>query len=271
VQLQNAKQKFEGQGLRLAAISYDSPAILKDFADRHKIEFPLLADPQSKIIASYGVLNQEATGMTKGMALPGYFYIDAKEIIRERYFETKYTDRFTANNVMAKLFPELAEGVTQKVEAPHLSLELGQSDRAVVPGSRFSLVTQVELPQDVHVYAPGVEGYKPIQLAIVPSSDLELIPPVYPASRVLYLDAIKEQVPVFEGRFRITSEVKMSANPDFMKSLGADGKTITIAGQLHYQACDKTTCYLPTSIPLSWQLQILPLDRQRSPEAIQHK
>ena len=114
MQLQNAKQKFEGQGIRLAAISYDSPAILKDFANRHKIEFPLLADPQSKIIASYGVLNPEATGMTKGMALPGYFYIDANGIIQEKYFEAKYSDRFTANNVMAKLFPELAEGVSQK-------------------------------------------------------------------------------------------------------------------------------------------------------------
>jgi len=271
VQLQNAKQKFEAQGIQLAAISYDSPAILKDFADRHKIEFPLLADPQSKIIASYGVLNPEATGMTKGMALPGYFYIDANGLIREKYFEAKYTDRFTANNVMAKLLPELAEGVSQKVEGPHLGLTLGQSDRAVVPGSRLSLVAKIELPQDVHVYAPGVKGYKPIQLEIAPSPDLELIPPVYPPSKVLYLDAIKEQVPVFEGRFRITSEVKMSATPDFVKSLGADGKTITIAGQLRYQACDKTTCYLPASIPLTWQLQMLPLDRQRSPEAIQHK
>ena len=69
--------------------------------------------------------------------------------------------------------------------------------------------------------------------------------------------------------FRITSDVKINANPDFMKSLGANGKTI--AGQLHYQACDKTTCYLPTSIPVAWQVEILPLDRQRSPEAIQHK
>src|SRR5260370_36316186 len=98
----------------------DSPEIRRTLHDRHKIEFPLLADPQSKILASYSVLNQEATGMTKGMALPGYFYIDASGIIRERYFETKYTDRFTANNVMAKLFPELAEGVSHKVEAPQL-------------------------------------------------------------------------------------------------------------------------------------------------------
>ena len=271
MQLQNAKQRFEAQGIKLAAVSYDSPAILKDFADRHKIEFPLLADPESKIIASYGVLNPEATGMTKGMALPGYFYVDTSGIIREKYFEAKYTDRFTANNLMAKLFPDLAEEVSKKVEAPHLSLELSQSDRAVSPGSRFRLVAEIGLPQDVHVYAPGVKGYKPIQLELAPSPEFEFTPPVYPPSKLLYLDAIKEQVLVFEGRVRITSEVKISANPDFMKSLGANGKTTTIAGQLHYQACDKTTCYLPTSIPLTWQLEILHLDRQRSPEAIQHK
>ena len=271
MQLRNAKQRFKARGIKLVAISYDSPAILKDFSDRHKIDFPLLADPESKIIASYGVLNPEATGMMKGMALPGYFYIDANGIIRERFFEAKYTDRFTANSVMSKLFPELAEEVKQNVEAPHLSLELSQSDRAVVPGSRFSLAVQVDLPKDVHVYAPGVKGYKPIQLELQSSPEVALTPPTFPASRVLYLEAIKEQVPVFEGKFRVTTEAKISANPDFIKSLGPTGKTMTIAGQFNYQACDKTTCYLPTSIPVSWQLQVLPLDRQRSPEAIQHK
>lgn len=90
MQLQGAKQRFEAQGIKLAAISYDSPAILKDFADRHKIEYPLLADPQSKIIASYGALNPEATGMMKGMALPGYFYMGTNGVIREQYFEAKY-------------------------------------------------------------------------------------------------------------------------------------------------------------------------------------
>jgi hypothetical protein len=271
VQLQNARQRFEAREIKLAAISYDSPAILKEFADRRKIDYPLLADPESKIITAFGVLNPEAAGMQKGMALPGYFYVDANGIIREKYFEAKYTDRFTANNVMAKLFPELAEEVSQKVSAPHLGFELGQSDRTVVPGSRFSLAVQVELPQDLHVYAPGVTGYKPIQLELKPSPDLELMPPVYPASKVLYLEAIKERVPVFEGKFRITSDVKVGANPDLMKALGATGKTVTIVGSLHYQACDKTTCYLPTSIPISWRLQVLPLDRQRSPEAIQHR
>jgi len=257
--------------MTLAAISYDSTAILKDFADRHKIDYPLLADPESRIITSYGVLNPEATGMRKGMALPGYYYADREGIIREQYFETNYTDRFTANNVLAKLFPELAEEVNQRVAAAHLGLQLSQSDRAVAPGNRLTLSVQAELPQDVHVYAPGVKGYKPIQLELRASPEVQLTPPIYPTSKLLYLGAIKEEVPVFEGKFRITYDAKTSADAEFIKSLGTQGRTVTVSGQLSYQACDKTTCYLPTSIPVSWELMILPLDRQRSPEAIQHK
>ena len=57
-------------------------------------------------------------------------------VIREKYFEAKYTDRFTPNNVIGRLFPELTKEVSQKIEAPHLWLTLEQSDREVVPGSR---------------------------------------------------------------------------------------------------------------------------------------
>jgi hypothetical protein len=274
VQLQNAKGKFEKQGIKLAAISYDSPAILKDFASRHKIAFPLLADPDSKIIRSFSVLNTDAKGMTAGMALPGYFFIDASGVIREKYFEANYVNRFTANNVIAKLFPELTEEVSQNVEAPHLRLTLGQSDRAVVSGSRVSLVAEIELPPDVHVYSPGVTGgYKPVQLLLHPSGELQIEPAIYPSSKTLYLEAIKEQVPVFEGKFRITQDVTVSFSKvrDGVRSLISSEKTISITGELRYQACDKTICYPPTSVPVKWQLQVVPLDLKRSPEAIRHK
>ncbi|MGP8207917.1 MAG: redoxin domain-containing protein, partial [Acidimicrobiales bacterium] len=59
VELQRAKARFESQGLKLAAISYDSVEILKHFADRRKIDFPLLSDPDSKAIQAYQVLNTE--------------------------------------------------------------------------------------------------------------------------------------------------------------------------------------------------------------------
>jgi hypothetical protein len=275
VELQEAKQRFEQRGIKLAAISYDNPAILKDFSGRHEIQYPLLADADSKIIRTFDVLNTEATGMTKGMARPGFFYIDNAGVIRDKFFEVNYLDRFTPNDVIVKMFPELAEEVIQEevkqhVEAPHLQLSLAQSDRVVVPGNRISLIAEIQLPPDVHVYSPEVKGYKPIQLALQPSPEIQLASLTYPHATVLYLEAIHEHVPVFEGKFRIIQEITVSRSKDFVGSLGS-GKTIAVTGELKYQACDKTICYIPSSVPVKWELQVTPLDRQRSPEAIQHK
>jgi hypothetical protein len=269
--LQSAIPRFEKQGLKFAAISYDSEEILNFFSDRHKIEYPLLEDPDSKIIRAYGVLNAEATGMQKGFARPGFFFIDTSGVIREKFFAAKYRERLTGNNVIAKLFPELGQEVTETLEAPHLQIALEQSDRAGVPGTRITLTAEVRLPPDVHVYAPGTQGYKPIKLVIDDMKEMELKPPVYPPSKILYLPAIKERVPVFEGTFRISQDVKVSSASEFWGSLGKDGKTFTISGKLEYQACDKTTCFVPTSVPVKWQLQVFPLDRTRAPVDIRHK
>jgi cytochrome c biogenesis DsbD-like protein/AhpC/TSA family protein len=231
----------------------------------------LLADPDSKTIQAYGVLNQEATGMQKGFARPGYFFIDPRGVIREKFFEAKYRERLTGNSIIAKLFPELGQEVTETVEAPHLQLALELSDLTGVPGTRVTLVAEVRLPPDVHVYAPGTQGYKPIQLVIEPVPQLEYKPAIYPASKILFLPAIKERVPVFEGTFRISQDVKVNSGAEFWGSLGKDGRIFTITGKLEYQACDKTTCYVPTSVPVKWQLQVFPLDRARAPAEIRHK
>jgi len=247
VQLQNAKAKFEQQGIKLAAISYDSEAILTDFAKRHNIEFPLLADPDSKVIRSFNVLNAGAKGMTKGMVHPGFFYIDDSGVIRDKYFEPKYTNRFTANNVIGKLFPELTQEVSQNVEAPHLRLTLLQSDRTVVLGSRLTLAVEVELPPGVHVYSPGVQGYKPIQLELHPAEEIEVATPIYPGSKILYLQAIKEQVSVFKGKFRISQDVTLpvpKVGAGIRATLG-QAETVTIRGELHYQACEQRFAIRP--------------------------
>jgi peroxiredoxin len=271
IQLQAAKERFEKQGIKLAGISYDSVEILKYFSDRRKIDFPLLSDPDSKIIRMYQVLNSEAVGPNAGMARPGYFYIDSEGMIREKFFEAKYRERLTGNTVLSKLFPELGEEVSDTVDAPHLQLSVGQSDRLAVPGNLVTLTADVRLPPDVHVYAPGTKGYKTIKLAIDPLPDFEMRQASYPTAKILYLPAIKERVPVFEGAFRIRQELKVNSMAEFSGALGADGKKVTLKGNLEYQACDSKICFLPDSVPVEWQFQIVPLDRQRAPEDIRHK
>ena len=102
---------------------------------------------------------------------------------------------------------------------------------------------------------------------------IELAPATYPTPKILYLEAIKEQVPVFEGSFRITQDVTVGVSKvrDGARALFSATKTVSIVGELRYQACDRTTCYPPTSVPVKWELQIRPLDLKRSPKAIQHK
>ena len=47
--------------------------------------------------------------MQKGFARPGYFFIDGKGIIREKFFDARYPERLTGNSLWAKLFPELGQ------------------------------------------------------------------------------------------------------------------------------------------------------------------
>jgi hypothetical protein len=244
---------------------------LKFFADRHKIDYSLLGDPDSKVIKAYGVLNPEATGMQKGFARPGYFFIDAKGIIREKFFEARYRERLTGNSVISKFFPELGQEVTETIEAPNLQLTLEQSDRIGVPGTRVTIAVEVRLPADVHVYAPGAQGYKSIKLVLDPLPQLDMKPPLFPVSKVLFMPAINERVPVFEGTFRISQDVRVSSSAEFWGSLGKDGKVFEISGKLEYQACNKTECFVPKTVPVKWQLQIVPLDRTRAPDDIRHK
>ena len=50
---------FKKRGLGVAALSYDSPEVLKDFASRRHITYPLLSDPESyaamaRAVSPYG-------------------------------------------------------------------------------------------------------------------------------------------------------------------------------------------------------------------------
>ncbi len=270
VQLQSASEKFKAQGVGIAGVSYDSEAILRDFAKRHAITFPLLADPNSETIRAFGVFDISARGFTKGMAHPGYVYISPDGKVSERFFETAYTDRYTANNLMLKLFPELVEGSGRAVASPHLELTLSQSDRSVIPGSRFTVFADLCLPADVHVYAPGVSGYKPIALFLDQTPELKLSDVRYPKPQVLFLPAIKESVPVFEDKLRISQDAVVATDAKFIKALGS-GRKIRVTGRLRYQACDQTTCFTPTEVPVSWEIQVAPLDLERAPVSIRHK
>jgi hypothetical protein len=126
----------------------------------------------------------------------------------------------------------------------------------------------------MHVYAPGVQGYKPVALELNSNPHATFQAASYPESKVLLLPAIGEKVPVFEGKFRIAEDVVVSFDKDFSQALAAgpaSGTPLVVDGNLRYQACDSKICYPPASVPVSWQISVLPLNTERAPEEIRHK
>ena len=106
-----------------------------------------------------------------------------------------------------------------------------------------TLVIEVELRPGVHVYAPGVEGYIPIAWTLEESPAYKAGEVQLPPARKLYLQAIDETVPVYEGRFRLTREIEAKAPGP-----------LEINGTLRYQACDDQMCYKPEKLALHWTL-----------------
>lgn len=82
VELHEGIEKIHAANIEVVAVSYDSNEVLTDFAKKRKINYPLLSDPDSKVIKSYGVLNAKASGRQAGVPHPGTFLIDQEGIIR---------------------------------------------------------------------------------------------------------------------------------------------------------------------------------------------
>jgi peroxiredoxin len=75
--------------------------VLRKFAERRKITFPLLSDPGSKTIRAYGLLNKEAKGgRAEGIPYPGTILIDKDGIIRAKLFEDGYRVRHSTDELI---------------------------------------------------------------------------------------------------------------------------------------------------------------------------
>ena len=106
VQLQENLKELEAAGGSVVAISYDSVQILKRFADKSTIKYPLLSDAGSKTIDAYGIRNKEAPERWSGIPHPGTFILDQKGIIRAKLFLENYRER-SAPEAVAKALKEV--------------------------------------------------------------------------------------------------------------------------------------------------------------------
>src|SRR5687767_12865283 len=136
IELQSRLGELKAQGLGLAVITYDSPAIMADFSRRRGITFPLLSDPGSQTIKGYGILNTTvASGTTNyGIPFPGTFLVDRTGKVTSRFFEEAYQERNTVSTIMIALGNATTPATAKRIETDHLEITTYVSDDVVVPG-----------------------------------------------------------------------------------------------------------------------------------------
>lgn len=253
-------------------MSYDSVPLLEEFARRRKIRYPLLSDPGSAVIRRFGVLNPDFPegDPAHGVPFPGTLVTDARGVVRTKFFERSYAERRTAASILV-LEGETPVDVASEVRTDHFLLRLSQSNASAAAGNRVSLVLDFEMGETKHAYAPGVEGYRPLALHVDPHPLLTVHEPVFPASRSYFYAPLKETVSVFEGRFRLVQDVTLAGGRQVAERLKAGDATLAITGRLDYQVCSDRACFPPASLPLRWTLRLVPLDLERSPEALRPK
>jgi hypothetical protein len=205
-----------------------------------------------------------------GIPYPITFVVDPSGKVLSKHFEPDYKERETAGSVLSRHLNVRTGLAESAVETKHLKLTASASNTVIRPNQHIRLRLDIEMKPRMHVYAPGVVGYKPISWQIQPSEAFTVRAPAYPQSKLLHLPAIKETVPVYDGTFDIQTEVVLGSDALLKKVLDANNQ-LRITGSFVYQACDDTTCYVPQTIPLTWTLQFEPLDRERAPAELQHK
>ncbi len=268
MQLERKRKEFEEHDVRVAAISYDTPELLRHFADRAEIGFPLLSDPESAIIRRFGVLNEDVPSGHQffGIPHPVELLLGPDRTVREKFHEASYRDRFTAGRVLVRQLGDESGSARATERTAHLKVTSWASDATVRGGNRFALVLDIDLNDKMHVYAPSVDGYIPIDWRMDDAEGLTNYAVEYPEARMLHLPAIDETVPVYEGSVRLVRDVMVGQSGE-IGSLLRDGK-LTVRGTLRYQACDDRMCYLPTTVPLEWNIEFEEHDRTRVPETL---
>lgn len=299
VQLQQEQQAVRDAGYGIAAVSYDSAAVLADFAKRKQITVPLLADHDSTVINAFQVRNGEyQRGMqidvereilyrnsfdntpVYGMAYPAIFILDPSGKVSWRFVSTRAELRFTASAVLARSGQALVRHPSQSIQEPNARIISSTSNLSSGLANRLYLSVDIDLPPGLHIYGPEVGGtYRGLIWSMATNACLAVKEALYPDALPIKFDFEERALPVYEGKVRLSREVIVppaisARNPDVYRDFLADcvpnGK-LTASATLQWQACDLNRCYPPTRTELRWEWQFIPPDRQRVPTALRRE
>jgi hypothetical protein len=294
VQLQNDLSVLSGAGLGLAAISYDSAGVLRDFAQRRSITFPLLSDHESEAIRAYGVADRKyRQGMgldvdterlyddsfgrvpVFGLSYAAVFVLTRDHRVKWRFVSENFELRLTGAAILEEAVGANVDQVRTPIDSRNIHITATATNAAVGVGDRIRIGLEFKIPKGFHIYSPEVEkGYIGVSWQMDDSQCVEAEEPVYPKPVWKHMNVADETLPVYEDTVRISRAI--SVRPGVRESdpsmyqlfchLCVDPELrIHASGVAKFQACNEHECYPPQAVAVEWTFRFLQPDTQRSP------
>jgi hypothetical protein len=234
----------------VAAVSYDSPAILKKFAEQYRIGFPMLSDKGSAVIRSYGILNTNIPEGHRfyGIPFPGDFLIGADWRVRGKLFMPDYQSRASASEVLLHDFGETNGGQAATVKTEVVAATITLSAGSAVIGRQLGVAADFSIAPGWHIYGePLPENYVATKIVFdddfVSGQSFE-----FPAATPIEFKALGETLAAYSGTIRATGRIviKSSVKPGDYQ----------LRGVMRFQECGDDVCNLPQKIAFELPIKI---------------
>ena len=244
---------LEKNGVRIAAVSYDSQEILAAFAQKHSIGFPLLSDHGSQVIRKFGIFNFNMAPDLRafGVPHPVEYLVSPDGIVARKYFVPNYQHRVTGSAVALREFGTVETGAPlATIVSGALSVRIGLSSAYAFSGQEIGFFAHFALHPGWHIYgAPLPEAYTTTSITFespsVARQKLEL-----PAAELLDIPALRETLPVYSGSFQAIGTL-------LLKHPLPDGRLV-LPGRLAFQQCSDTVCEPPETKSFELELNLQP-------------
>ena len=154
----------------------------------------------------------------------------------------------------------LLSGLTSPTAAqpPDVAINPVVETDAVHPGTTARVALEVKLDPGFHVNSntPLDEFLIPTVLTLEPPAGFSLEGVAFPEAILLEQAGAEQPLAVFEEEFLIGAALTVDASL-------ASG-VYAVPGTLRYQACDETQCYFPTTVPIQFNLTVVPVTQALS-------
>jgi hypothetical protein len=250
--------------------------VLREFAEKQRIPYPLLSDLDSRVIRAFGILNDridENDAFLFGIPYPGVYVTDENGVVTAKFFRDSYKKRESPENLLdaalgrIELQADVPRVATGDAEV-RITAAVHGGKGTIRQGVMRKLVVRFELAPGLHLYGePVPQGMIPTTVEVTGPPGLVVEAPVFPPSTPLALPSLGLTLPVWSGTFDVAVPI-YAVGELASETRPLDAQATTLEVRVRYQACDDERCLLPKTETLRL---VVPLDVIDVPALAMHQ